>query len=189
MSDSDINQEYLVKVDDEVYGPIPEERLIEDLGKGELSKDARFWDGEDWLPIGFLLENNVWNGDDWGKSKEITTDGPPLPANLAWKDTKVDGRWLMIYGDHIVVEGGGFRKEDISSLLTGEPSEGGIPIPKILNVSINKYENYSKIEISSFHKMYEVYTLVCNLTSEDTDSLVKELKTSDVRISFSEMRF
>ena len=59
MSDSDIVQEYLVKVDDEVYGPIPEERLIEDLGKGELSKDARFWDGEDWLPIGFLLENNV----------------------------------------------------------------------------------------------------------------------------------
>ena len=51
MSDSEINQEYLVKVDDEVYGPIPEERLIEDLGKGELSKDARFWDGEDWLSL------------------------------------------------------------------------------------------------------------------------------------------
>ena len=48
----------------------------------------------------------------------------------------------MIYGDHLVVEGGGFRKEDISSLLTGEPREGGIPIPKILNVSINKYEDY-----------------------------------------------
>ena len=26
MSDSEIEQEYLVKVDDEVYGPIPEER-------------------------------------------------------------------------------------------------------------------------------------------------------------------
>ena len=83
MSDSEINQEYLVKVDDEVYGPIPEERLIEDLGKGELSKDARFWDGEDWLPIGFLLENNIWNEDDWGETKEIVIDGPPLPANLA----------------------------------------------------------------------------------------------------------
>ena len=185
MSDSEIEQEYLVKVDDEVYGPIPEERLIEDLGKGNLSKDARFWDGEDWLPISFLLGNNVWNGDNWGEKKEIITDGPPLPANLAWKDTQVDGRWLMIYGDHIVVEGGGFRKGEIGSLLTGEPREGGIPIPKILNVSVTKYDNHSKIEISSFHKMYEVYTLVCNLAIEDTDSLVKELKNSDVRISFS----
>ena len=59
MSDSEIDQEYLVKVDDEVYGPIPEKRLVDDLGKGELSKDARFWDGEDWWPIGFLLENNL----------------------------------------------------------------------------------------------------------------------------------
>ena len=70
MNDSDIEQEYLVKVDDEVYGPISEERLIDDLGKGQLSKDARFWDGEDWLPIEFLLENNIWNEDDWGESKE-----------------------------------------------------------------------------------------------------------------------
>ena len=185
MSDSEIKQEYLVKVEDEVYGPISEERLIEDLGKGNLSKDARFWDGEDWLPIGFLLENNVWNGDNWGEKKEIMTDGPPLPANLAWKDTQVDGRWLMIYGDHLVIDGGGFRKEDIGSLLTGEPREGGIPIPKMLNVSVTKYENHSKIEVSSFHKMYEVYTLVCNLTNDDTDSLVKELNNSDVRISFS----
>ena len=72
MSDSEIDQEYLVKVDDEVYGPIPEKRLVDDLGKGELSKDARFWDGEDWLPIGFLLENNLWNEDKWGdEPKEV----------------------------------------------------------------------------------------------------------------------
>ena len=185
MSDSEVKQEYLVKVNDEVYGPIPEERLIDDLGKGQLSKDARFWDGEDWLPIEFLLENNIWNEDDWGESKEITTDGPPLPASLAWKDVKVKGRWLMIYGDHLVVEGGGFRKEDISSILTGEPREGGVPIVKILNVSITKIDDYSKVEISSFHKMYEVYDLVCNLNSADTDALVKELNNSKVRISFS----
>ena len=91
----------------------------------------------------------------------------------------------MIYGDHLVVEGGGFRKEEITSILAGEPREGGIPIVKILNVSITAFDNYSKIEISSFHKMYEVYTLVCNLSSPDTDALVKELKNSEVRISFS----
>ena len=184
MSNSDIEQEYLVKVDNEVYGPIPEERLIEDLSKGALSKEARFWDGEDWLPISFLLESNVWNGDNWGEREEISTDGPPLPANLAWKDIRVAGRWLMIYGDHLVVEGGGFRREELVSLFNGEPNEGGIPIPKILNVSITKHDIYSKIEISSFHKMYEVYTLVCNLTNEDTESFIKELKNSDVRISF-----
>ena len=33
--------------------------------------------------------------------------------------------------------------------------------------------------------MYEVYNLVCNLSSSDTDALVKELKNSEVRISFS----
>ena len=42
MSDSEIKQEYLVKVEDEVYGPISEERLIEDLGKGNLSKDVNY---------------------------------------------------------------------------------------------------------------------------------------------------
>ena len=89
MSDSEIDQEYLVKVDDEVYGPIPEKRLVDDLGKGELSKDARFWDGEDWLPIGFLLENNLWNEDEWGEPKEVVAEGPPLPASLAWEDVKV----------------------------------------------------------------------------------------------------
>ena len=74
MSDSEIDQEYLVKVDDEVYGPIPEKRLVDDLGKGELSKDARFWDGEDWLPIGFLLEDNLWNEDKWGDCLLYTSD-------------------------------------------------------------------------------------------------------------------
>jgi uncharacterized protein YfkK (UPF0435 family) len=70
-------------------------------------------------------------------------------------------------------------------MLTGEPSEGGIPIVKILNVSITKFEDYSKVEISSFHKMYEVYTLVSNLSNSDTDDLVKELTNSKVRISYS----
>ena len=35
-----------------------EKRLVQDLGSGQLSKDARFWDGEDWLPIGFLLSTD-----------------------------------------------------------------------------------------------------------------------------------
>tara|TARA_B100000902_G_scaffold106923_2_gene108779 strand:+ start:13257 stop:13814 length:558 start_codon:yes stop_codon:yes gene_type:complete len=185
MSDSEIEQEYLVKVDDEVYGPISEKRLVDDLGKGELSKDARFWDGEDWLPVGFLLENNLWNDDDWGEPEEVDTEGPPLPASLAWEDVKVKGRWLMIYGDHLVLEGGGFRKEEIASILMGEPREGGIPIVKILNVSITNFDSHSKVEISSFHKMYEVYTFACNLSSSDTDALVKELTNSEVRISYS----
>ena len=73
----------------------------------------------------------------------------------------------------------------MASILTGEPREGGIPMVKILNVSITAFDDFSKIEISSFHKMYEVYTLVCNLSSSDTEALIKELKNSNVRISFS----
>lgn len=185
MTNSDEKQEYLVKVDEEVYGPIPEDRLVEDLSKGELAKEAKFWDGEDWLPINFLVEDNVWNEDNWNEPSLESFEGPPLPASLAWKDVKVENRWLMIYGDHLVIEGGGFRKEQLGSILAGEPSEGGIPIPKILNVCITKFESYSKVEVSSFHNMYEVYTLVSFLSSEDTDSLVKELKNSEVRIVFS----
>ena len=94
MSDSDVEPEYLVKVDDEVYGPISETRLVEDLGKGTLSKDARFWDGDDWLPIGFLLEGNVWNDDGWGESTELNVDGPPLPAALATIETEV---WSKLF--------------------------------------------------------------------------------------------
>lgn len=184
-------EEFLVKVEEEVYGPIPLDRIINDVKNGELTKEATFFDDDDWIPVSLLLEEKApikpWNEDNWIDKKEdlLPEDGPPLPASSAWEDVNRKGRWLMIYGDHLVIDGGGFRKEDIGSLLTGEPREGGIPIPKILNVSVTKYENHSKIEVSSFHKMYEVYTLVCNLTNDDTDSLVKELNNSDVRISFS----
>ena len=44
-------EEYPVKVDDEIYGPIPIDRIINDVKNGELSKDATFLDNGDWIPV------------------------------------------------------------------------------------------------------------------------------------------
>ena len=43
-------EEFLIKVDDEVYGPIPLDRIISDVEKGELTKNATFFDNGDWIP-------------------------------------------------------------------------------------------------------------------------------------------
>ena len=62
-------EEYPVKVDDEIYGPIPIDRIINDVKNGELSKDATFLDNGDWIPVTLLLEENIpitpWNEDNW----------------------------------------------------------------------------------------------------------------------------
>ena len=67
-------EEYPVKVDDEIYGPIPIDRIINDVKNGELSKDATFLDNGDWIPVTLLLEENIpitpWNEDNWVDSKE-----------------------------------------------------------------------------------------------------------------------
>ena len=95
-------EEYPVKVDDEIYGPIPIDRIINDVKNGELSKDATFLDNGDWIPVTLLLEENIpitpWNEDNWVDSKEdlLSEDGPPLPASSAWEDVSRKGRWLMI---------------------------------------------------------------------------------------------
>ena len=49
-------EEFPVKIGDDVYGPIPLERIISDVKKGDLTKSATFWDGEDWVPVSLLLE-------------------------------------------------------------------------------------------------------------------------------------
>mgnify|MGYP006982485869 FL=1 len=49
-------EEFPVKVDDEIYGPIAMERLVSDVKNGKLTNEARFWDGEEWVPVSILLE-------------------------------------------------------------------------------------------------------------------------------------
>ena len=181
-------EEYPVKVDDEIYGPIPIDRIINDVKNGELSKDATFLDNGDWIPVTLLLEENIpitpWNEDNWVDRKEdlLSEDGPPLPASSAWEDVSRKGRWLMIYGDHLVIEGGSMDLKAIGLMMEGEPISGGIPLKKLINVTFKDNEKGVNILASSFHKMYEVYTLECCLSKEDSYQLLSELKEAKVRI-------
>ena len=59
------DEEFLVKVDDDVYGPISLERLTADVQNGKLTDLAKVWDGEDWVPISIVIGEDGWDGDDW----------------------------------------------------------------------------------------------------------------------------
>jgi len=180
-------QEFPVKVEGEIYGPIPLQRIIDDVENGELTKDALFWDGEDWIPVTLLQDSEIpmqlWNEDNWvDKHEEILSkDGPPLPASSAWEDVSRKGKWMMIYGDHLVVEGGGLSIQDIGQIMEGEPRSGGIPMKKLLNVTFKDNNKGVDVIASSFHRMYEVYSLKCCLSKDDSNELMKELQEADVR--------
>ncbi|HJM17464.1 MAG TPA: hypothetical protein QGI59_03045 [Candidatus Poseidoniia archaeon] len=181
-------KEFLIKVNDDVYGPIPLDRIINDVKNGELTKNATFFDNDDWIPVLLLLEENIyaqpWNEDNWVDKKEdlLLEDGPPLPASSAWEDITRKGRWLMIYGDHLVIEGGDMNLKSLGLMMEGEPLSGGIPMKKLINVTFKDNEKGVNILASSFHKMYEVYTLECCLSKDDSNELMKELQEANVRI-------
>ena len=188
---TETNEEFPIKVNDEIYGPISAKRIISDVKSGELTVEARFWDGDDWIPVSLLLDENerkddinLWNEDNWTNEpiERISENGPPLPASSAWEDIERKGRWLMIYGDHLVIEGGNINKEDLGLIMEGEPRSGGIPIKKLLNVTFRETNKGMTIIASSFHKMYEVYSLKCQVSKSDGDEILKELKDAEVRI-------
>ena len=89
----------------------------------------------------------------------------------------------MIYGDHLVIEGGKMNQEDFNNIIMGEPTNGGIPISKLLNVSFNNVGENVEVKASSFHRMYEVYTLKCTLSKENSEELLKELEAVNVRVT------
>ena len=188
---TETNEEFPVKVNDEIYGPISAKRIISDVKSGELTVEARFWDGEDWIPVSLLLDENerkddinLWNDDNWTNEpiEKMSENGPPLPTSSAWEDIERKGRWLMIYGDHLVIEGGNINKEDLGLIMEGEPRSGGIPMKKLLNVTFRETNKGMTIIASSFHKMYEVYSLKCQVSKSDGDEILKELKDAEVRI-------
>ena len=80
------------------------------------------------------------------------------------------------------MEGGRFSLKALESVMEGEPRHGGIPIKKIINVTFRENDKGVEVIASSFHKMYEVYSLKCCLTKQDSDELKKELEEVNVRI-------
>ena len=177
-------EEFPVKVGDDIYGPISLERLTSDVKNGKLTDQAKVWDGKDWVPISIVIGEGGWNDDGWDEKygTEEILDGAPLPTTSAWKDVTREGRWIMIYGDHLVIEGGMVNTKDLGKIIEGEPLSGGIPLPKLLNVCFTDTNRGVKVIASSFHKMYEVYTLKCCLSKDDSYELLKELKEAKVRI-------
>ena len=155
------------------------------MREGKLTDKAKFWDGEDWVPVSILLGDDGIFDDDWDSEKKniIDENGPPLDASSAWEDAERKGRWLMIYGDHLVIEGGKMNQEDFNNIIMGEPTNGGIPISKLLNVSFNNVGENVEVKASSFHRMYEVYTLKCTLSKENSEELLKELEAANVRVT------
>ena len=180
----DEKDEFPVKVGDDIYGPISLERLTTDLKNGNLTNQARVWDGEDWVPITIVVGEEIWDGDGWNEKYlgEEKLDGTPLPTTSAWKDVIREGRWIMIYGDHLVIEGGTVNAKDMGRIIEGEPLSGGIPLPKLLNVCFTETDRGIKVEASSFHKMYETYALECCISKDDSEELMKELMDAKVRI-------
>ena len=180
----DEKDEFPVKVGDDIYGPISLERLTTDLKNGNLTNQARVWDGEDWVPISIVVGEEIWDGDGWNEKYlgEEKLDGTPLPTTSAWKDVIREGRWIMIYGDHLVIEGGTVNAKDMGRIIEGEPLSGGIPLPKLLNVCFTETDRGIKVEASSFHKMYETYSLECCISKDDSEELMKELMDAKVRI-------
>ena len=179
-------EEFPVKVGDQIYGPISMERLVSDVKSGELTNEARFWDGEEWVPISILSEKEdsaVWDDGEWNEDIDsIPPSGPPLPTTSAWEDVNRKGRWVMIYGDHLVIEGGTTNVKDVGRIMEGEPLSGGIPIPKLVNVSFEDSNVGVVVKASSFHKMYEIYSLECCISKDDSEELMKELTAAKVRI-------
>ena len=179
-------EEFPVKVGDQIYGPISMERLVSDVKSGELTSEARFWDGEEWVPISILSEKEdsaVWDDGEWNEDIDsIPPGGPPLPTTSAWEDVNRKGRWVMIYGDHLVIEGGTTNVKDVGRIMEGEPLSGGIPISKLVNVSFEDSNVGVVVKASSFHKMYEIYSLECCISKDDSEELMKELTAAKVRI-------
>ena len=88
----------------------------------------------------------------------------------------------MIYGDHLVIEGGTTNVKDVGRIMEGEPLSGGIPISKLVNVSFEDSNVGVVVKASSFHKMYEIYSLECCISKDDSEELMKELTAAKVRI-------
>ena len=195
--------EYPVKVGDETFGPVPVSRLRADLERGELSHAAHLWDGKRWVPAAVLLalppdvlpssDGTSGNGagDDWSGERGYWAgvpedERPPLPASRAWPVVGHRGRWLMLYGDVLVLDGGTPTAWELLDQFTGRATTGGIPVDGLVNVTLAPAGGTEggpvAIEACGIEGMYEVFTLRCRLSAADAAELRSELERDEVRI-------
>ena len=189
--------EYPVRVGDETYGPVPVSRLRTDLERGELSHAAHLWDGSRWVPAAVLLATQLGSmpgsvsEDDWsderGRWAGVPEDErPPLPASRAWPTVDHPGRWLMLYGDVLVLDGGTATAWELLDQFAGRATTGGIPVDGLVNVTLAPAGGAEggpvAIEACGIEGMYEVFTLRCRLSAADATELRRELERDEVRV-------
>ena len=201
--------EYPVRVGDETFGPMPLSRLRADLESGALSHAAHIWDGSRWAPAAVLLalppdalpsEGSV-REDDWsgerGRWAGVPEDErPPLPASRAWPVVGHRGRWLMLYGDVLVLDGGKPTARELLDQFAGRATTGGIPLDGLVNVTLTPPDAGTSVqavggsadagavavEACGIEGMYEVFTLRCRRSVADAAELRRELERDEVRV-------
>ena len=192
---SNSEPEYPVKVGDETYGPIPVSRLRADLDSGKLSHSAHIWDGKRWVPAVALLavpsdalpgnggaSDEGWSGER-GRWAGMSEDKrPPLPASRAWPAVDHPGRWLMLYGDVLVLDGGTPTAGELLDRFAGRATTGGIPVDGLVNVTLAPAGGAVTVEACGIEGMYEVFTLRCQLSTDHAAELRSELVRDDVRV-------
>ncbi|MDP7590169.1 MAG: hypothetical protein QGG08_00890 [Candidatus Poseidoniia archaeon] len=186
--------EYPVRVGDETFGPMPVSRLRADLERGELSHAAHLWDGSRWVPAAVLLalpsEGSVseddWSGERGHWAGVPEDERPPLPASRAWPTVDHPGRWLMLYGDVLVLDGGTATAWELLDQFAGRATTGGIPVDGLVNVTLAPVGGAEggpvAIEACGIEGMYEVFTLRCRLSAADATELRRELERDEVRV-------
>ncbi|MEO2237377.1 MAG: hypothetical protein ABGW95_03940 [Candidatus Poseidoniia archaeon] len=186
--------EYPVRVGDETFGPVPVSRLRTDLERGELSHAAHLWDGSRWVPAEVLLalpsEGSVseddWSGERGHWAGVPEDERPPLPASRAWPTVDHPGRWLMLYGDVLVLDGGTATAWELLDQFAGRATTGGIPVDGLVNVTLAPVGGAEggpvAIEACGIEGMYEVFTLRCRLSAADATELRRELERDEVRV-------
>ena len=206
---SNSEPEYPVRVGDETFGPVPVSRLRADLERGELSHAAHLWDGKRWVPAAVLLalppdalpsEGSVseddWSGERGHWAGVPEDERPPLPASRAWPVVGHRGRWLMLYGDVLVLDGGKPTARELLDQFAGRATTGGIPLDGLVNVTLTPPDAGTSVqaaggsadagavavEACGIEGMYEVFALRCRLSVADAAELRRELERDEVRI-------
>ncbi len=189
--------EYPVRVGDETFGPMPLSRLRADLERGELSHSAHIWDGSHWVPAAVLLatqpgsmpgsvSEDDWSGERGHWAGVPEDERPPLPASRAWPTVDHPGRWLMLYGDVLVLDGGTPTTRELLDQFAGRATTGGIPVDGLVNVTLAPVGGAEggpvAIEACGIEGMYEVFTLRCRLSAADATELRRELERDEVRV-------
>jgi hypothetical protein len=140
----------------------------------------------DALPSEGSVSEDDWSGERGRWAGVPEDERPPLPASRAWPTVDHPGRWLMLYGDVLVLDGGTATAWELLDQFAGRATTGGIPVDGLVNVTLAPVGGAEggpvAIEACGIEGMYEVFTLRCRLSAADATELRRELERDEVRV-------